>query len=186
MGWFVDEDLVPVELECRCPDTPHEKDTVYLYPQLTVEGGLAGEQYWAEITTGGVPNAEAMIGHLGRLFLHHGIASWTFVGADGEPLPASMRNIVRFAQNWSAAKPVAEKANELYSEALLAPLVASLSKSSRRGPTGGSTSPKPASSSKPRKPSRRSTTATTRPRLSVIPTSDGDSSSSPKRKSASA
>lgn len=186
MGWFDNEDEIPVEIDCRCDNTPHEKDTVWLYPHLTVEGGLAGETFYENLRSGGVPTVGVLIGQLGALLLQHGISRWSFVDKDGNPVPCNPRNIARFTHNWDAAKPVAEKANELYGEQMTAPLVDRLSKSSRRGQTGASTSRKRSGSGTRRKRSRPSTTATTPPALKVIPSSDGDSSTSPRKRSATA
>lgn len=181
MGWFADEDDVPVELDCRCPNTPHEKDTVWLRPQLGVEGGMAADVLWRE----GATSVGAMVGKLAQAYLQFGITRWTFTDDAGQPVPCDPLTIARFTKNWTAAREVAEVADTLYSESILTPLLGRALTSLRPGQTARSTSAsRTTTTNRPRR-SKRSTTATTQPRLQVIESSSGDSSTSPKRKSAS-
>jgi hypothetical protein len=186
MGWFVSEDRVPVELEgCRCPGSPHDHDTVWLRAELGPEAGFAAvaavDRIVAEARASGGVIAD-FAEPLGRIYARYGIVEWTFLDDDGEAVPVTPENIGRL--KWEAVYLISDKGDSLYGETLLRPLVDRLSKSSRSGRTAKSTSQRRASSSVRPKQSRRSTTATTpRPRL-VTPSSDGDSSSSPKKKSA--
>lgn len=157
MGIFASTDEVSVELECPCEGTPHDRDTVWLRAELSPDGGLAA----SALMYGGAPSVETMTGNLGRVWLVHGITRWTFVDDKGQPIPCNPFSISRL--KWEIVRPVAEKADSLYAEAILRPLVASLSKSSRNGQTGASTSASPPSSTKRQKRSKRSTTATTPP-----------------------
>jgi hypothetical protein len=146
-GWFVTDELVPVELEtCRCPGSPHDHDTVWLYPKLPADGGIAAMNAWQN----GAPNSETMIGILGRIWVQFGVARWNFVDENGAPLPVTTRS--KALLDWDAVRPIADKADDLYSGDFLRPLVASRSPSSRNGHTGRSTSRKTASSARPRKP----------------------------------
>lgn len=158
MGWFNLDPDVPVELEgCRCPGTPHDHDTVWLAAEITPDGGIAA----MSVIERGAPDAATMEGLLGRAYVQHNITRWTLVdekGADVQPTPWLISRL-----SYDAIKPIAEKANELYSEKLLRPLVERLSKSSQRGQTDESTSAKPDTSTKRRKRSKQSTTATTTP-----------------------
>jgi hypothetical protein len=77
---------------------------------------------------------------LGRLYVERGVVRWSFVDDGGEPVPVTRALLGRL--NWDAIFPIANKAAELYSEALVRPLVAQASKSSSNGHTAPSTSPK--------------------------------------------
>ena len=142
MGWFVSDDRVAVEgLECRCPGAPHpDGDTVWLRSELTPEGGFAA---LAAIRAAGGDISEEKFG---RVYAEHGIVDWTFVDEDGEPVPCTPDLIARLG--WDVIYPVAVKADDIYSEGILRPLVARASRSSRNGHTARSTSPK-------RRPSRK-------------------------------
>ncbi len=146
-GWFVNTELVPVDLEgCRCPGSPHDHDTVWLYPEPTPELGIACLTAWNR----GAPNVETMVGILGRIYIQFGIAEWNFLDENGNPVPINLRSGAQF--DWDAAAPIYEKADELYAEKITRPLVARVSGSSRNGHTARSTSPKPRSSGARRKP----------------------------------
>lgn len=179
MGWFANEADVPVELDCRCPNTPHEKDTVWLFGEVPLELGLAFEA----IVDRGAADASTMTGLLGAAFVQHGIRRWTFLDEKGELVPLNTWTITRFTRNGEASRPVAEKANELYADKLIAPLMARRSKSSRTGQTGGSTSASRTGSRSRQRRSKRSTTATTPTPLRAMTNSDSDSSSLQRKRS---
>jgi hypothetical protein len=146
MGWFVSTELVPVDLEgCRCDGSPHDHDTVWLYPEVPPDLGLACVAAW----NNGAANVESMVGILSRLYVQFGIARWTFLDEKGDPVPLNHRNVARL--DWDAVRPIAEKADELYAEKITRPLVAAVSKSSRNGRTAQSTPARTRSSAKPRK-----------------------------------
>jgi hypothetical protein len=115
--------------DCACPDAPHADtgDLVYLRPTLSLEGGIAAQQDL--IASGGDPS------DLTRrwlvTFVRYGVT-----GANYEPF-----TIGALLDDFDLAMPVAERADELYGEAVLRPLGVSRSASSRRGPTARSTSP---------------------------------------------
>ena len=155
MGWFVSDERVPVELaECRCPETPHDHDTVWLRAELGLEGGYAALR---AIRVAAV-DSEALAEELGRTYARWGIVDWTFMDDDG-PIECTPENIARLS--WDVIYPIAERGDELYGAALLRPLLARASKSSQRGQTAASTSRKRRSTSTRRKPSKPSTTAIT-------------------------
>jgi hypothetical protein len=181
MGWFVSEDRVAIEgLACRCSGTPHpDGDTVWLRAELGPEGGYAVlRAIRASDTTEQLPE------HLGRAYAEHGIVDWTFLDDDGEPVECSKENIARLS--WAVIYPVAERGDVLYAEELLAPLTGRPSKSSQSGRTAPSTSARKARTSTRPKPSKRSTTAITQLHRAPSANSDGDSSTSPKKRLASA
>jgi hypothetical protein len=178
MGWFVSDERIPVEVGCRCDGSPHDLDTVWLRKELAPEAGFAA----MAVLRSAASEPDKVEEKIGRVYAQHGIVEWTFLDGEGEPIPATKENIARLS--WDAVYPIAQKGDDLYAEALTRPLAESRSRSSRRGQTGASTSPSRTSTRAPRKPSRRSTTAITplHPRLGK--TSDGGSSSSPRKRSA--
>ena len=124
---------------CRCTgraDTPHpEGDEVYLYPEATITCGLRSNGALA--AAGDDPAKLELL--LGRVFIEEAIAGWSFLDADGEvPItPATIEHYLPWARGGSL---IAERANDLYAEAILAPLVKRSASSSGIGPTGASTS----------------------------------------------
>lgn len=137
---------VPLPGGCQCPGAPHERDEVYLLPRLTFDGGAAAE---AVISTAiGTGDADAVAVPLVRAYLAHQVAGWNLVDADGQPVPYSMELLL---SDWETARVVGDAADELYSEGLLAPLVAAVSTSSQGGRTAPSTSPRTRTASSRRK-----------------------------------
>lgn len=139
MTWFTsEEDLIPVAMgECLCPGIPHPTgDTVNLKRELDLMGGLA---VISDLTQPGEGNA---IERLGRSYLKAGIASWTFVDEKGQPIPVTKANIDRL--RWTPGiYELADKAADLYGEAVLRPLALRASASSRSGQSAELTSPSP-------------------------------------------
>ncbi len=147
MGWFVSDERVPVEVDCRCSGGPHTQDTIWLRAELGPEGGYAVlRAIRASATTENLPE------HLGRAYAEHGIVNWTFLDDDGEPVPCTKENISRLS--WAVIYPVAERGDTLYAEELLAPLRDRPLKSSPSGRTARSTSATKRTTSPRRKPSR--------------------------------
>lgn len=114
--------------DCACPDTPHADtgDLVYLRPKLSLAGGIAAQQDL--VASGGNPAV------LTRLWLVS-FVRFGVTGANWEPF-----SIDELLDDFDLAMPVAEKADELYGEAVLRPLGMSRSANSKRGPTASSTS----------------------------------------------
>lgn len=181
MGWFVSDERIPVEMEgCRCHGSPHDHDTVYLRAELDPAGGFAA---MAAINAAQV-NPDVLQERIGRAYAEHGIVDWTFLDDDGEPVPVTKENIRRLS--WDVIYPIADKGDDIYAEALLRPLVARRLKSSPNGRTARSTSATRKRSTVRRKPSKPSTTATTQPTPLRSMSSVGDSSTSPRKRLASA
>ena len=134
MGWFVTDEREAVEgLACLCPGQVHpDGDTVWLRKELPPEGGFAALAALREADGGDLEE------RLGRAYAKHGIVDWTFVEEDGSPVPCTPELIA--ALSWDVIYPIAQKGDELYSEGILRPLVARVSKSSRNGRTAPSTS----------------------------------------------
>lgn len=136
-GWFTDAGrTVKVELgECLCPGTPHpDGDSVELNAELDLKAGFGVVTALAEEGDG------SAVERLGRAYLKAGIVSWTFVEEGGAPVPVTPENIDRL--RWSGGTYLlADRAADLYGEAILSPLVRRVSASSPNGRSAGSTSP---------------------------------------------
>ena len=190
-------DLVGVEIPCVCPGTPHKSgDTVQLKPKLSLMGGA--------IVQGVVVAANRKANEEGRpldagmataliaeQYLLHGVHSWSLVDQLGKPLPVHADTIrSALLDDFSVGSIVAEKADALYMEAVIAPLLAPASNSSPPRPITGSTSATTSESTtpKPRKRSRPSSTSTTQTDDTETTTSSpgGVFSTSPSETSAAA
>lgn len=135
-GWFAEDRTISVELgECLCPGTPHSTgDVVELRSELDLDGGLA---VLSEFTS---ESKTSIVERLGRAYLRWGVSSWTFVDENGAPIPVTPERISRL--RWSGAVyRLADRAAELYGEAVLNPLVNRESGSSPSGRSDDSTSP---------------------------------------------
>lgn len=152
-----DAEPVEVRLEaCYCPGSPHEADLVYLAPLLPMAGGMAAQSAINE----GIGDPLRLQALLAEVWLTHGIVDWNLVGEDGEPLPLSAAKAA--LPYGKGGRLVADTADGLYAEDILAPLRQRLSTNSPRGRTNGSTSTTRRSTPKRRSPS---STATTEPAL---------------------
>lgn len=131
---------------CQCPGSPHETDEVYLLPKLSFDGGYAADEALRKGLGTGDPDAVSK--PLVRAYLEHQVAGWNLVGEDGMGLPFSPALLL---SDWDIALAVGNVADDLYSEALLRPLVEAVSTSSPGGRTARSTSRKKPAASKARK-----------------------------------
>lgn len=157
----------PVEVNvgpCRCPGTPHTSgDLVYLAPQAPFELGFAAA-VGMRVAAGDEVRTEVEIG---RAYVGYGIVNWTFTDADGNARPIfdSLGNrqispndiVAELAWN-RGGREVAERANILYFEDVIAPLVARVRRSLQPSPKVPPTS---ANGRHPRTPRRRSGSSST-------------------------
>jgi hypothetical protein len=113
-----------------------------------------------EISTGS-GDTDEVTADLAVIYCRHGVDSWTLTDAEGEPLEVTPENIEGvLLADFGLGYAVADAAAGLYSQALLDPLLAEASKSSRPTRTRGSTSAPTSSSVTPLKRSKRSSTST--------------------------
>ena len=131
-------DLVPVRVrDCACPDTPHadEGDLVYLLPMLGLDGGILAEQQM--LTAAAAGDSSGLTRSWLRTFVEHGAAGWNLTDEQGEPVPFDIDVVLA---DWRLARPVADKAADLYTEAVMAPFQQASPKNSRTGRTPRGTS----------------------------------------------
>ncbi len=144
--------------DCACPGTPHngEGDWVLLAPTLSLEAGLAAEQDLREINAQ-YPEDERSNALQRRwvvTFVKYGAKGWNLQGEDGD-LPFDVDAILA---DYGLAQPVADRAADLYTDAVLRPFQTRLAARSPTGQTSDTTSHPPA---RTRKSSARSSPATT-------------------------
>lgn len=164
--------LVPVE-GVPCPhDAAHpDGHFVALRPKI----GLVGATVATQRLRDAFPDLALIKAALVETYLRYGVAEM-----DG--LPATPDDIEALLADEAAGRIVAEKADELYSESVTAPLVNAVSKLSEATSMADSISAPTDSSESPPKRSKRSSTSTSPTDATETTSSspDGDSSSSPK------
>lgn len=150
--------LHPVSVACPCPGTPHaDGDTVYLLPKMGLQGGITAEHQI--LSFGG--DQSALVGALTETFVRFGVVAWTFVDADGKPVPCTdEKRQELLLTDYALARDIGDKADELYSAAVIDPLALRLSTGSRQPSKGGSTPLKKRSASRRQKPPKHSSTTT--------------------------
>lgn len=143
-----DREPVSVELgACYCPGEPHaDGDVVYLAPQLSMPGGMAAQAAINE----GIKDSMVMQERLAAIWTRFGIVGWNLLDERGQPIPVTAENIAAALPYGKGGRLVADKADDLYAEDILAPLVQRLESISGTGPTNGSTSRTRRSTAKPR------------------------------------
>ena len=154
-----------VTIPCVCGS--HDEDTITLRERLgfveasAIRNGIAIRRAESgdDLETGEI------LAILTEGYILYGVESWSLKEA-GKALPVTRANIRRLIlANWEVASVLADAADEAYASAVMLPLLARASTSSRPTPTDASTSPSQPSLTQPPKPSRRSS-------ISTIPTDD--------------
>lgn len=108
-----------------------------------------------------VSSAE-ILASLTEVYLVAGIRTWSLVDERGKPVEVSKATIRKLMdEHPDVAMDLGDAADELYSEAVILPLVTRAQNSSLSTPTSASTSATTGSSRAPRKPLKRSSTTTT-------------------------
>jgi hypothetical protein len=126
-----------VTTTCPCSGTPHpDGDTVTLRDKPTLMMGTTALGWAGQQATDSKPTS----GEISEMFLRLGILSWTYLEDDGTPKPVTDETLDWLLDDYELAYPVAEKAAELYTEVIFAPLLKQISNSSRTGRTNASTS----------------------------------------------
>ena len=155
-------------IECVCPPkadgTPrHVTDEVTLREKLDFRGALVARNEVAvlksEDSDAGVAEILAV---LTETYLLQGIESWTLTDEKGKPLAVTKASVrALMAEHPDAAMTIGDEADGLYTQAVIAPLLARASTSSPPTPITGSTSATTGSSPTPPKRPKRSSTFTT-------------------------
>jgi hypothetical protein len=119
--------------DCSCPDTPHDGHHVFLAPTLDLDGGIRAEQ--------AIFASKGDLDELMRLwlpiFVRYGAKDWDLCDEAGEPRPFDVEAIL---SDFAIARPVADKAADLYRDTVLAPFRTARQPRSPTTPTTPTTS----------------------------------------------
>jgi hypothetical protein len=157
---------VDVLVDCLCPGTPHDQDTITLSDELDFRTAARIRNSVSLLSDEERQDEALVYAVLQEAYLLVGVSAWTVQDADGKPVPVGTTTV----RNWLLPKPVqasivADAADDLYTEAVMAPLVRRAQVSSQPTPTGPSTSaPNGSAAAAPAQPTplKRSSTSTTR------------------------
>lgn len=142
------DDFIPVRVR-ECPDGTHpDGDVVFLRPTLSLTGGIAAQNDFLACRVAGPRDQKtgnetwtidgaALSPRWYETFTRYGAAGWTLHDPDGPEWPF---DVDRLLADFSLAFPVADRADDLYRQAVMAPLGLAPSATSRSGGTGTSTS----------------------------------------------
>lgn len=121
MSRFDPIDDIPVPVgPCLCPGEPHrDGDVVYLTPILPTNAGQAAQGAIQESD-----DASRLEELLWRIYRDLCITNWNFLDEEGDPVPLTAQNKERGLPFAKGGRLVAEKADELYAQDVLAPLLA--------------------------------------------------------------
>ena len=154
-----------VQIACRCPGQ-HGQDTVTFYDRLDFRRAtvIAKALMFVDAKEGVARSAE-VLAILSEFYILYGIKSWTLVGSDRKLLDVNAESVR--SELLESDHPdiglLVERADELYQEQILLPLVRRVAPSLPPTPTDELTSPTPLSSQrKAPRPSKRSSTSASR------------------------
>lgn len=151
----------PIEVrirDCECPHHFHNGtgDLVYLRPKPSVPLGLAVE---ADIIRGAGSQELLQRGWV-LSYIRHGVVGWNLVDEKGKPRPLDVDELL---DDFAVGMVIAEKADELYGDRVVNPLLQRLFGTSEPGQTDDSTSASETSTPSPSEPSSPATSADTTP-----------------------
>jgi hypothetical protein len=111
---------VPVAIgPCLCPGEPQDDgDVVYLAPVLSAPAGMAVQGAIIEAAGDSIRLQEM----LWRVYRDHGIVSWNLLDENG-PVPLTPDNVDAALPYGKGGRLVAEKADDLYAQDVLAPFL---------------------------------------------------------------
>jgi hypothetical protein len=149
-------------IPCPCEGTPHpEGDTVQLRKRLDLARGIRLQALILAANAAGTDTATAA-GALAEGYLLAGVCAWTFRDKLGKPVPVNDGTIRELLlDDFERSARIAEEADGLYMQPVLAPLLARVPKSSPTTTMAASTSPTGNGSPVTPRRSRRSSTTTT-------------------------
>jgi hypothetical protein len=147
-------------IPCPCEGTPHpEGDTVQLRKRLDLARGI---RLQALILAANAADTATAAGALAEGYLLAGVCAWTFRDKLGKPVPVNDGTIRELLlDDFERSARIAEEADGLYMQPVLAPLLARVPKSSPTTTMVASTSPTGNGSPVTPRRSRRSSTTTT-------------------------
>jgi hypothetical protein len=162
----------------------HAHDTITFRDRLDFRGGMVIRKAITMLKVEDPDSGAAeVLAAMSEHYMLEGISGWTIVDEKGKPVEASKTAIREFINDHQdiVFDDLVDEADNLYAEQVLLPLVRRAQTSSPPSPTEPSMSAETGLEETPRKPSRRSSTSTTRTNGITTTTSPpaGDSSTSP-------
>jgi len=128
-------ELLPVRVR-ECPDGSHpDGDVVYLRSKVDWVGGVMLRRILDEGRRSGDIQGTTAAWMDG--VIRYGVTGWNLHDDEGE----TPFDVAALLDDYELAEPVGVKANELYTEQVVVPLVKALRATSQRGSTADSTSP---------------------------------------------
>jgi hypothetical protein len=177
-----------VKVPCTCPpkangEPRHDQDTITFRDRLDFRGGMVIRKAITMLKVEDPDSGAAeVLAAMSEHYMLEGIAGWTLIDEKGKAVECDKPAIRRFIAEHDdiVFDNLVDVADDLYAEQVLLPLVRKASASSQPSPTEPSTSAGSGSEETPRKPSRRSSTTTTRTNgiTAIGSPPDGDSSTS--------
>src|SRR6188768_1748310 len=132
----------------ECPDDSHpEGDGVWIATRMSLECGIEARRAIVAASKESGGDEDLMDGALIRrwfkVYALHAPVSWNL--HDEKPWPFDPQRLV---DDFDLGYPVADRADDLYRESVMRPLLQASQQTSRSGATGGSTSPRTTSTGK--------------------------------------
>ena len=178
-----------VTIPCPCPpkasgEPRHAEDSVVFRDRLDFRGGMVIRKAITMLKVDDPDSGAAeVLAAMSEHYMLEGITGWSLQDDKGKPVEASKPAIRQFmfAHDDIVFDYLVDAADDLYAEQVLLPLVRKAQASSPPSPTAPSTSQETGSEAMPPKPSRRSSTSTTRTNgiTTTTPSPVGDSNTSP-------
>jgi hypothetical protein len=146
---------------CQCSGTPHEDgDVVELRERLGLAQGVQVQTVIVAARQQEQP-VEVITGLLSEAYIRVGVSGWNLTDEQGKPLPVTRQTIEdRLLSDFSIGSIVSDRADTLYAETVVTPLVQAAANSSPTTTTNGSTSARNGGSRKPRTRSKQSSITT--------------------------
>lgn len=146
---------VPVRA-CACPGTPHDRDEVYLLPEIGLEGGLVAEQQLIDHSG----DASLLTRLWATTFVRYGATGWNLTDEEGDPVPFDVDALLA---SYEMGRAVADAASDLYTQQVMRPLMKALPNTSPAGRTGRTTSRRQRSTGRQRESSSPATSEVSPP-----------------------
>src|SRR5262245_43976162 len=117
-----------------CSVEGHEEGhSVFLAPTLPMDGGITAEQ-----DLFAAAGDERLLTRLWlKTFITYGATGWDLCDGEGGELDFDLDLLL---SDWTLARPVANRASELYADSVMAPFLSKPAERSRTGRTRGTTS----------------------------------------------
>lgn len=122
-------------LAVKVKDCSHHEEghSVFLAPTLPMDGGITAEQ-----DLFAAAGDERLLTRLWlKTFITYGVTGWDLCDGEGNDIPFDVEALLA---DWTLARPVANRASELYADSVMAPFLTKPAGRSPNGRTRGTTS----------------------------------------------